>query len=42
MTHRWLLTCCKTGRWAHYATEAMARRAAMTLGWTDYTLEAVK
>lgn len=35
---RFILECAKTGRFWTYATESMARRAAMHLGVTDYTI----
>lgn len=38
----WLVTCCKTGRFLRYKTEGQCRRAASTMGWVDYTIEAPK
>lgn len=35
----WLLTCVKTGRFWWCANEAMARRRALDLGLTDYTVD---
>jgi hypothetical protein len=35
---RFVLTCCKTGRFFRYASEGQCRRAALTLGWKDYEI----
>ena len=39
---RYLLTCGKTGRWFHFASEGQARHAARSLGFTNYTIEALQ
>ena len=34
-----ILTCGKTGRWWLHKTEGLAKRAALHLGLSDYTIE---
>lgn len=36
---RFILTCCKTGRFWRYGSEGQCRRAALTFGLADYTIE---
>ena len=38
---RWQLENTKTGAFRIFATEGMARRAAVHMGWVDFTLEQV-
>jgi hypothetical protein len=39
---RWQLENTKTGAHIIFASEAMARRAAVNMGWVDYVIERVK
>jgi hypothetical protein len=34
-----ILTDSKTGRWVPVQSERAARLAALSMGWTDYTVE---